>query len=241
MLPKAACDKPNGPIQTSEDFCLTKQQSEELCRVGAISNGHRDRFVETVEGCIAAYRDWRERKSAGEVGEELAQIGKCVWRALGLLDRRAWRPGKFRMMLEDISARLRHLSPAAREYLQFRNLTIRHDVSSAWPDSIVRGVLIDPIGFTNQDAQVLALRDLLGAFAAPVSRKKGAGRRHKDLERALYHFLAAAYSRATGRAASDSSTKFMAVCLEIKRIYQLDDWNPEALARSARRPTMRGR
>jgi hypothetical protein len=33
----------------------------------------------------------------------------------------------------------------------------------------------------------------------------------------------------------------MSLCFEIKRIYQLDDWNPESLARSARRPRSPGR
>jgi hypothetical protein len=223
---------------------LTKQQ-EELCRTGAIPNGRRDRFVQVVERCVSYYRHSHERKSALAVGEELGHIEKCIWRALGLLDRKTWRPGEFRTTLEDISARLRNLSPAAEEYLQFRNLKIRHDVIlSAWTDSIDDGGLIDPICFTNRDDQVLALRDLLGAFDAPVARKKGPGRPlarkkgpgrpPKALERALYHFLAAAYSRDTGRAASDSSTRFVAVCSEIKRIYQLNDWNPESLARSAR-------
>jgi hypothetical protein len=214
---------------------LTKQQGEELCRIGAIPNGHCDRFVQAVERCVADYRHSRERKSALEVGEELALIEKCVWRALGLLDRRTWRPGEFRTTLKDISARLRNLSPAAREYLRFRNIRIRHDVIlSAWADSIDHSGPVDPICFKNRDDQVLALRDLLGAFAVPVARKEGPGQPRKDLERALYHFLATAYSRDTGRAASDSSIRFMSVCLEIKGIYQLDDWNPESLARSAR-------
>jgi hypothetical protein len=220
---------------------LTQQQGEKLGRIGAIPNGRCDRFVQAVEGCVADYRHSRERKTALAVGEELAHIEKCVWCALGLLDRRTWRPGRFRITLEDISARLRNLSPAAREYLEFRNLKIQHDLPTARQNSIDHGVLIDPTCFTNRDDQVLALRDLLGAFAAPVARKEGPGRRHKDLERALYHFLAAAYSRDTGRAASDSSTRFLAVCLEIKRIYQLDNWNPESLARSARRLMTRER
>jgi hypothetical protein len=216
---------------------LTKQQGENLCRIAAIPNGRCDQFVQAVDRCVADYRRSGEHKSALEVREELALIEKCVWRALGILDRGICRPGKFRIALDDISARLRNLSHAAREYLLFRNLRIRHDViKSAWPDSFDPGALIDPISFTNRDDQVLALRDLLGAIAAPVARKKGSGRPSKDMERALYHFLAAAYSRDTGRAASDSSTKFMAVCLEIKRLYQLDGWNPESLARSARRP-----
>ncbi len=220
---------------------LTKHEGEKLCRLAAIPNDRRDRFVQAVERYVADYRDSRERKSAHAVGAELAQIEKCVGRALGLLDRATWRPGEFRTILEDISARLGNLSPAAQEYLRFRRLAIWHDVSSACPDTIDHGVLIDPIFFTNRDDQVLALRDVWGAFGVPVARKQGRGQPRKDLERALYHFLAAAYAMAAGKAASDSSTKFMAVCSEIKQIYQLDDWNPEALARSARPPTMRGR
>jgi hypothetical protein len=213
---------------------LTKQQGENLCRIAAIPNGRCGQFIRAVDRCVANYRRSGERKSTLEVGEELAFIEKCVWHALGLLDRRTWRPGKFRMALDDISSRLGNLSPAAREYLQFRYLKIQYDIPSAWPDSIDPGTLIDPISFTNRDDQVLALRDLLGAVAATVARKKGSGRQRKYIQRALYHFLAAAYSRDTGRAASDSSTKFMAVCSEIKQIYRLHDWNPGSLARSAR-------
>lgn len=219
---------------------LTKQEGKELCLIGGIRNGHRDWFVRALEGCVATYRRLRERKSAPAVRAELAQVEKCTWRAMRLVDRRTWRPGEFHTVLEAISARLRSLSPAAREYLEFRNLTIRQDVMlSEWPESFDPNALIDPVCFTNRDDQVLALRGLLGAFAGPVTRNSGPGRRYQELERALYHFLAAAYSKATGQAASDSSTKFMAVCSEIKRIYRLNDWNPQSLARSARRPRTR--
>jgi hypothetical protein len=126
-------------------------------------------------------------------------------------------------------------SQDAREYLQLRNLTIWHDLPSASANSIKQGVLIDPVCFANQNDQILALQDLFGAVAAPVARQKEHGRRRKDLERALYHFLAAAYSTCSDRSASDSSTKFMAICSEIKRIYRLSNWNPESMARSARR------
>jgi hypothetical protein len=221
---------------------LTKQQGEKVYEIGSIPNGDRDRFVRAVEQCVATYRDLCQRKSAPAVGSELAQIEKCAWRALALMNRKAWRPGEFGGAIEEISARLRNLSPAAQEYLAFRNLQIRRDVVLArWPDSSDPSMLIDPVCFVNRNDQVLALQDLLGAFAAPVARKQGRGQPHKNVERALYHFLAAAYCGATGRAPSDSSTKFMAVCSEIKRIYQLDEWNPESLARSARRPRRRAR
>jgi hypothetical protein len=220
---------------------LTKQQGESLCRIGAIQIGRRDRFVKAVKRCVAYYQYSCERKSDFAIGDELAHIEKRVWSALRLLDRRTWRPGRFRMTLDDISARLRNLSSAAREYLDFHHLKIEHDLPSAWPDLIDHGVVVDPVCLTNRDDQVLALQDLLGALATPVGRKKGPGRPRNDLGRVLYHFLAAAFSRDTGRAASDSSTRFMAVCLEIRRIYQLADWNPESVARSARRPRTRDR
>ena len=219
---------------------LTEQKTEKLCLIGAIPNDHCNRFGRAVERCVRTYRRLRERKSAPEVEAELAQIEKCIWRALRLLDHATWRAAEFRRVLEDISARLHHLSPAAQDYLDFRHLKIQADgVLAAWPDSTEPGVLIDPVCFTSRDDQVLALLDLLGAFAAPVAKRQVRGQPRKDLERALCHFMAAAYSRDTGRAASDSSTRFLAVCLEIKRIYQLDDWNPESLARSARRPSAR--
>jgi hypothetical protein len=221
---------------------LTEQQGEELCLTATISTGRREGFVRAVERCVAVYQRLRERKSAPAVGAELAQIEKCIWRAMRLVNRRTWRPGEFHTILEDISTRLRNLSPAAREYLKFRNLTVQQDVIlSAWPELVDSNTLIDPICFTNPDDQVLALRDLLGAFAGPVPREGKPGRRHKALERVLYHCLAAAYAGATGRATSDSATKFMAACFEIKRLYQLDGWNPPSLARSARRPRTRER
>jgi hypothetical protein len=221
---------------------LTEQQCVELCRLGGVPNDGRDRFVHAIERCVMYYQQSRERKTAPAVGAELAQIEKCAWRALRLLDRRTPRPAEFRRVVEHISARLRNLSSSAQEYLEFRNLKIQRDVIlAAWPDLSDPGVLVDPICFTNQNDQVLALQDLLGAFAAPVAKKEGRGHPPKDLERALYHFLAAAYSRVTDRAASDSSAKFMAVCFEIKRIYQLNNWNPGSLARLARQSGRNGR
>ncbi len=213
---------------------LTQAQGNDLCRTAGIPIGHCDRFVRAVEGCIAAYHTSQAHKSAQDVGQELAQVEKCVARALRLLERKIWRPGEFHTIVEDISVRLRHLSPAAIEHLKFRNLNLRHDVPSTWPDNADSSALIDPVSFTSLDDQIFALRDLWGAVSAPVSPKKGAGRPHKDLELILFYFIAAAYSRETGKAASDSSTTFMALCSEIKRIYKLENWNPKSLARSAR-------
>jgi hypothetical protein len=159
---------------------LTEQQCVELCRLGGVPNDGRDRFVHAIERCVMYYQQSRERKTAPAVGAELAQIEKCAWRALRLLDRRTPRPAEFRRVVEHISARLRNLSSSAQEYLEFRNLKIQRDVIlAAWPDLSDPGVLVDPICFTNQNDQVLALQDLLGAFAAPVAKKEGLGIRPK--------------------------------------------------------------
>jgi len=106
---------------------LTEQKTEKLCLIGAIPNDHCDRFGRAVERCVRTYRRLRERKSAPEVEAELAQIEKCIWRALRLLDHATWRAAEFRRVLEDISARLHHLSPAAQDYLDFRHLKIQAD------------------------------------------------------------------------------------------------------------------
>ena len=119
---------------------LTEQKTEKLCLIGAIPNDHCDRFGRAVERCVRTYRRLRERKSAPEVEAELAQIEKCIWRALRLLDHATWRAAEFRRVLEDISARLHHLSPAAQDYLDFRHLKIQADgVLAAWPDSTEPG------------------------------------------------------------------------------------------------------
>jgi len=124
---------------------LTEQKTEKLCLIGAIPNDHCDRFGRAVERCVRTYRRLRERKSAPEVEAELAQIEKCIWRALRLLDHATWRAAEFRRVLEDISARLHHLSPAAQDYLDFRHLKIQADgVLAAWPDSTEPGVLSTP-------------------------------------------------------------------------------------------------
>ena len=113
---------------------LTEQKTEKLCLIGAIPNDHCNRFGRAVERCVRTYRRLRERKSAPEVEAELAQIEKCIWRALRLLDHATWRAAEFRRVLEDISARLHHLSPAAQDYLDFRHLKIQADgVLAAWP------------------------------------------------------------------------------------------------------------
>src|SRR4029079_13618731 len=130
---------------------LTEQKTEKLCLIGAIPNDHCDRFGRAVERCVRTYRRLRERKSAPEVEAELAQIEKCIWRALRLLDHATWRAAEFRRVLEDISARLHHLSPAAQDYLDFRHLKIQADgVLAAWLDSTEPGVLIDPVCFTSR-------------------------------------------------------------------------------------------
>ena len=146
-----------------------------------------------------------------------------------------WRPGKFRESLQSISKALVGLSQPAREYLQFRNLRVVHVVPDPWPPVISADVIIDPICFHCLNDQVDALFELRGALSGPVAQKREQSRPRKDAERALYHCLAVAYRRDTGKAASDSSTKFIDACHEIKQIYQLKDWNPESLPRSARR------
>jgi hypothetical protein len=95
-------------------------------------------------------------------------------------------------------------------------------------------VVIDPMCFSGEDDQYYALKDLLGALVGPVARNKGRGRPRMDAERALCQHLAVAFNRDTGKVASDRSVKFMDVCAKIKEIYQLDDWRPESLLRSAR-------
>ena len=85
--------------------------------------------------------------------------------------------------------------------------------------------VVDPICFSRDEDQFVALKELLGALAGPFL-KKAAGRPEKYDEAALYHNLAGAYMRDTGgKAASDSSTDFMAMCDDIKIAFELDDWN----------------
>ena len=214
---------------------LTKTQAKELCRMAGIPLRWHTRFVEAVERCVASYLRVRNQKSPLEVEGELKQIEKQVRGCLKLRDHKKWRPGKFRESLQSISKALVGLSQPAREYLQFRNLRVVHVVPDPWPPVISADVIIDPICFHCLNDQVDALFELRGALSGPVAQKREQSRPRKDAERALYHCLAVAYRRDTGKAASDSSTKFIDACHEIKQIYQLKDWNPKSLPRSARR------
>src|SRR5262249_3264045 len=149
------------------------------------------------------------------------------------------RPGEFRKRLQAISIALDSLSQGAREYLQFRNLRVVHAIPEGWPWAVASDIVVDPICFNDQADQFSALQELLGALTGPVANRDGPGRPSAYVGRALYHCLAVAFTRDTGKAASDSSPKFMAVCEDIKQIYQLTDWRPDSLARSARQARAR--
>ena len=220
--------------KVSSTVHLTKAQAERLCRLGVIPPDQRDQFTEAVERCVASYLRVRTRKAPSAVENELKQIEKRVRSCLRLVDAKTRRPGEFRARLEAIRGALHGLSQPAREFLQFRNAKVVHTIPEGWSPTIIADVVIDPICFSSIEDQVGALQDLLGALAGPVANRRRARPRTYS-ECALYHCLAFAFTRDTGKAASDTSTKFMKVCNEIKLIYELDDWKPESLARSARR------
>jgi hypothetical protein len=193
-----------------------------------------DRFIDAIEKCAAVYIRIKNQKSPLEVEKELQQIKVRVRRCLRLLDRKPWRPSVFGKDLRAISVALARLSPQAHEYLEFRNVRVVKAIPARWRAESSFDVVVDPICFQSEDEQFEALKLLLGALSGPVAMEKGRGRREVNAERTLYHSLAVAFTRDTGKAASDRSPKFMAVCEEIKLIYQLTDWRPGSLARSAR-------
>jgi len=213
---------------------MMKSQAKDFCRSAGVPPNRCARFTQAVERCVACYRRVRSRKTSLAVEKELNQIEKRVLSSLRMLDHKTWRPGKFQESLESISAAFANLSRPASEVMQFRNAKVVSSIPAGWSPTTTSDVVIDPTCFSCLEDQGRALEELLGALAGPVANKRRA-RPRTDNERALYHCLAVAFTRATGKAASDSSDEFMTVCQEIKEIYQLDHWHPESLPRLARR------
>jgi hypothetical protein len=214
---------------------LTKPQGDELCRMAGVPPAKRDRFTRGIEECVTSYFRSRRRKSPAAVEGEIKQLEKRVRSCLRLLDQKKWRPGEYCKKLKAVSGALTMLSKEAHEYLEFRNAKVVYSIPTEWSAVVTSNVVIDPICFQCLHDQGLALQDLLGAVAGPIANAKGRGRPSTDCERALYHLLAATFTKDTGKSASDKSTKFMDVCAEIKSIFKLDHWRPESLPRSARR------
>ena len=183
---------------------------------------------------VAAYRILRE-ESPHEIEAELRGLETRVRRCLMLLDHKTRRPGEFRKRLDDLSSALAALSAQARDYLRLRNVELATKIPDGWQSTTnVPNLVVNPICFLCLEDQIRALNELWGALDGPVARRNRRGRPPVKTERALYHFVAAAYIFASGRAASDTSNKFMAVCDKIKLMYGLNDWRPDSLARSAR-------
>jgi hypothetical protein len=217
---------------------LTKVQRDGLCRVAGIPPDKDDRFIGAVEKCVESYFRVKDQKLPVAIEGEIKQMEKRVRTYLGLLDQRTSRPGELRTQLQGISTGLASLSHGAREFLQLRNVKVVDAIPQGWPAAVASNVVVDPISFEDEVDQFTALIGLLGALSGPVA-SRSPGRPPAYVERALYHCLAVAFTRDTGKAASDSTPEFMAVCEGIKRIYQLTDWRPDSLARAARRDRAR--
>lgn len=213
---------------------MTNAQAKELCRLAGIAPELRDQFAKAVERCVASYLRVRSKKSPNVVEEELKQLEKRIRRCLRLLDYKTWRPGTFQKSLEAVSLALHALSQPAREFLQNRNAHVVHTIPEGWSPTMPSMVLINPICFSCIRDQAGALTDLVGALAGPLAKERGRGRPRRRAERALYHCLAFAFTLNAGKTASDSPTTFLAVCDEIKSIYEIEDWRPASLSRSAR-------
>jgi hypothetical protein len=197
---------------------LTKVQRDELCRAAAVPPDKHDRFIGGVEKCVASYFRVKNQKSPIEIESELKQIEKGVRSCLRLSDQRTSRPSEFRKRLQTISSALARLSQGALEFLQFRNVRVVNAIPEEWPSAVVSNMVVDPICFEDLGDQISALHYFLGALSGPVANRDGPGRPRADVGRALYHCLAVAFNRDTGKVASDSSPQFMAVCEEIKQI-----------------------
>jgi hypothetical protein len=211
----------------------TAVREDELCKRAGIPIDRRDRFIRGVDACVASYRRSKCSKSLQDVEAELMQIS--VRRCVGLHHHKSWRPTQFRKQLEATSAALRSLSRQAKEYLQFRDVKLTLVIPEGWPPLISCDAVIDPICFPCRDGQVDALHMLSEALSGLVATKRERGRPQVYAERALYHCLAVAFTRDTAMAVSDRSTRFMAVCDDIKAAFELNDWKPESLARSVRK------
>jgi len=224
--------------EASQPIRLTRTQADELCRTAGIPSDQRDRFIRGVEKFVTNYFRWKQQRGALEAQKELKALQKVVRRCLQLLDHKTWRPGKYQEDLKGISSKLRNLSQPARDLL--RNATIVHAIPEGWSMALPSPEVVDPICFSREDEQFVALNELYGILAGPLISTVQ-GRPEKYHEAALYHDLAFAYARDTGKVASGKSKAFMALCDDIKTTFKLKDWRPDSLAQSARKRRARER
>jgi len=212
---------------------LTVAQAREICQAGNIPREHRPRFVDAVERHVGLYHRLESEKSSSDVEAEFAVICKLVDKALALRARKTWRPGEFRRVLDDISARLASLSDGAQDVLTSWGVVVVFEVPEGWPDFDPATSVVDPVAVPELEDQLYALREIDSVFSCPVADRLP-GQPVKYAERVLHHFIAVAYERDTGKSASDSSVDFMATCDAITGIFRVDKWSPASLARLAR-------
>jgi hypothetical protein len=214
---------------------LDPEFTQELCRGGKIPQEQQRRFVDAVNKIVGSYLRGRNEKTAFDIGAELAALSRRVDRALKLAYRKQWRPGQFAATLQDISDRLKRLSPETREFLAWHNVRIALTKPVNWPAWDPDARVVDPAAFVDRLDQILALQQLYGALSHDVAGNRGPGRPSRGREQALYHFLCFAYGWATGKIGSDSSRAFMDVCEIIKDHYGLAEFRPASMARTVRR------
>ena len=218
----------------ADDF---EEFARELGRLGEIPLEHQSCFAGQVEKIVCSYRASKNWKTLKQIEAELEILKKRVERCLKLRSHKTWRPGKFHARLEDLSRALAGVSPSAREYLRFRTVELSTELPDDLASTFGSCEVVDPIRFQSVHEQVLALELLWGAIDGPVALRCR-GRPTVGAERALHHMIAAAYDHAVDRRVGRRAVAFMAVCEEIKRKYDLSEWNPESIARSPSPPSV---
>ena len=212
--------------------CIRKlgaTEAEHLCEIGCIPPEQAKKFMHSVEFHVSEYE---EEPPLHEIDREIHAVYQRVESALWYLYRRERRPGEFRDRVLDISKRLAKLSKPALACLAYRNVRLTFEIPADGPRAF--DLVVDPACLaTLSPDQLLALNNLFGALSGPIARKRSRGQPRKQKEMILYIFLRGAFLHATeGKATQDD---FLAVCEEIKSIYDLTEWHPESSARLLRK------
>jgi hypothetical protein len=205
-----------------------------ICDVGQIPIEERKRFLRQLKKAVDRhYRLAKHKDDIDAAQKELRQLQRRIKGAIALTDRKTWRPGEFKIRLDDISRALRELSAEARELLALRNLRVSYEPLPNEADAFLSHLtLIDPLACGPPEEQLVALQDLYGALVGPfLLRRRGDHRRYiKDI---LFFDIACAYGVATGKRGDDHNRHFMDMLDEIERAYDVD-LRPGSRTRQAR-------
>lgn len=222
---------------TEIDKYLDDAFLDELFDRTGIPNDERIWFKRALRNAIRFYLEHSDQKPTRAVVDELNEVAVKAEKALRLGFNNAWRPGKFKETLQEISELLAHLSDEAVDHLSVRSIRVLRadEPLPAGADPYVD--IVDPFILKDRCDQWDALHNIYGAMSKDEHHKQPRGRLPKKLEPILFRQLQMAYNHATGKKDTATSPKFMELCDGIAWRCDLEgEFCPDTWAR-----TLRGR